>query len=116
MAPKRGGQAPDWLRATAERTRDPARGQGGPAGAERWAKAAADATASIERGEAPFGWQPAAAGASAEARTVGHPNLEAIEAQEVLTKYARTVLAMKPAGLDPANYTQIIRGRPVQAL
>lgn len=121
MAPKKNTQpprGPEWMERTHERTRDPLpAGSSGDRGAKRWQEAGARFDAELKRGRVPdLPGMPAAgvagsSGSPSPAPGGGGP----ADVKRLMTDYARTVLSMKPASLDPFAYTKIIRGRPVQA-
>ena len=121
MAPKQNTQpprAPEWMERTYERTRDPLpAASAGDRGAKRWQEAGSRFDADLKRGRVPdLPGMPAAgvagsSGGPSPAPGGGRP----ADLKRLMTEYARTVLSMKPASLDPFAYTKIIRGRPVQA-
>jgi hypothetical protein len=117
---------PPWLSETERRSKSrlsPAL----PPGPQRWAAAAASASDALAAGAAPLGrLRPAAPPPPATAPPSGSRPVPAAppgaspfpterELSETLAKYAREVLAAKPAALDPAALTQVIEGRPIQA-
>jgi hypothetical protein len=115
MAPKKAPPVPDWMMEAYSRTADPQRGQGAALGPERWRETARLAGEAVAAGRAPCAAAPRGAAFDAGAAACAlDPDREAVLAQRQLTRYARTVLSARPAGLDPVASTVVVRGRPTQ--